>query len=249
MVLASEGCALGGLDGQDALVLSDAPVVGVEHIGAERQPVIVVDNAFADVAALRHWARDQRYQPIGEFYPGIRAPLPGAFTVALLATMGAMLVEVYGDDAAGLIGESFLSIVTTPPHRLTPIQRLPHYDGCGRDQFAAIAYLSQDDLGGTSFFRHRATGFETVSMDRFARYKAALEADIARHGLPPECYVSDGAPLFERLATVEAKPNRLVFYRGTQLHSGAIGDADRLSADPAIGRLTITAFFKKAQLA
>lgn len=219
--------------------------ITVTGVGDEGNAVIIVDDAFANADALRQAGLRQRYQAIGPFYPGVRAPTGPAYTSMVLESLSGALNDHFGDDAKGVAGESFFSLVSTPPEKLLPIQRLPHYDGCGADQFAAIAYLSHDDWGGTSFFRHRATGFETVSMARFEPYKAALERDVKTNGLPPQAYLTDGAPLFDRIATVEARFNRLVFYRGVQLHSGAIVQPERLSPDPAKGRLTITSFFRK----
>ncbi len=219
----------------------------VQHIGNENRPVLIIDEAFADPDELRRTALSQHYTAIGEFYPGLRAPLPSSYSATLIDTLGPRLTELFGADADGLIGESFYSLVTTSPERLLPIQRLPHYDGVGEDQFAAIAYLSRQDFGGTAFFRHNATGFETVNASRFAPYKAALEADVRQHGLPAQRYLTDGAPLFDRIARVPAQFNRLVVYRGIQLHSGAIADPATLSNDPAKGRLTITSFFKRGE--
>ncbi len=217
----------------------------VETIGDEANPIILIDDAFADPMGARTAAQKVRFGKIGPFYPGIRAPLAPAFSAALYAELSDILEELYGHEAKGLVGESFFSLVTTPPSELMPIQRLPHYDGIGRDQFAAIAYMSEDDLGGTAFFRHRATGFETVDQTRFEPFKAALEADVSKHGLPPMEYMLSGEPLFDRIAVYPPRFNRLLFYRGIQLHSGSITAPDKLSSDPARGRLTITSFFKK----
>jgi hypothetical protein len=41
---------------------------------------------------------------------------------------------------------------------------------------------------------------------------------------------------------VEAAPDRLVLYRGMQLHSGVIPDPAALSSDPRKGRVTINMF-------
>ena len=41
---------------------------------------------------------------------------------------------------------------------------------------------------------------------------------------------------------VEARPDRLVLYRGRQLDSGVIPDIAALSPDPRRGRLTINMF-------
>jgi len=48
---------------------------------------------------------------------------------------------------------------------------------------------------------------------------------------------------FDRVASVPARWNRLIFYDGSLLHSGDIAAPDRLSADPQLGRLTLNGFF------
>jgi len=60
--------------------------------------------------------------------------------------------------------------------------------------------------------------------------------------MPPHGYIADDTALFERTALVDAAYNRALLYRSYVLHSGAIARDAVLSADPAAGRLTITAF-------
>ena len=43
--------------------------------------------------------------------------------------------------------------------------------------------------------------------------------------------------------TIEPKWNRLIFYDGDVFHSGDIRAPERLSDDPAVGRLTLNGFF------
>ena len=218
----------------------------IVHIGKEKQPILVLDDAFADPHALRASATNHSFGAVRQFFPGVSAQTTADFDRALITELGPSLEELYGEDAHRLVGQSFFSLVCAPPEQLAPIQCLPHYDGVHHDQFAAIAYLFDTELGGTAFFRHCATGFETVTADRFEAYRDALQADVNAHGLPPKTYMTDGAPLFERIELVEARWNRLVAYRGVQLHSGLISDPGALSADPSRGRLTLTSFFKRA---
>ena len=64
-----------------------------------------------------------------------------------------------------------------------------------------------------------------------------------RHGgLPPASYITGDTALFERTMTAEARYNRALLYPSYLLHSGAIAPDATLSPDPAIGRLTVTAF-------
>jgi len=50
-------------------------------------------------------------------------------------------------------------------------------------------------------------------------------------------------PYFERVASIGAEWNRMIFYDGGQFHSADIDAAAGLPADPRIGRLTLNGFF------
>jgi hypothetical protein len=132
--------------------------------------------------------------------------------------------------------------VTTPPGELDQAQRLPHVDTIDPGRVALVHYLALDDVGGTAFFRHRATGFETISAARAATYRARLDMELRDAGAVPTGYITDDTALFERIALAEARFNRAVIYPSALLHSGAIRADAPLDPDPATGRLTITAF-------
>ncbi len=229
-----------------SLQLSPDRRVTVEVIGAERTPIAVIGDCLADPEATIRLAASLPFAPIGPYYPGLRASLgedaARAFGEALRDTIVATLALA----STAFKGECFFSIVTTPPDRLMPIQRLPHFDGLEKTRIAALLFLSRADFGGTSFYRHRTTGFETVNAARYPDYGAALKADVARHGLPPASYIGDGAPIFDEVATFEPAFNRLLLYRGNALHCSRIRNAAALSADPRAGRLTLNLFLEPA---
>ena len=214
----------------------------VAHIGGERQPLLIVDDAMTAPNALVEFAATQSFRQIGPYFPGVRTRLPDAARDALCASLAGHFADAFDIDAAAWTGELFFSIVTTPPERLLPIQRFPHYDGVEPDRLALLYYLCPPDFGGTAFFRHRSTGFETVSAARFPTFKDALENDVRRAGMPPARYVSDGAPFFEKIFEVEPVFNRLIAYRGHALHCSAIDNSAPLPDDPRAGRLTLNGF-------
>lgn len=179
-------------------------------------------------------------------YPGLRAALDPAVCRAWLAVLGPKLDDWFGSAPHGWEMQAWYSLVTTPPAQLTPIQRLPHVDGTDGAQVAMMLYLHRTQHGGTAFFRHLSTGFESLTAQDYPRYAAAVQADVAKSGLPPAAYTTDGAPNFVRTHTVPGHFNEAVFYRGNILHSGVIDNAAPLSADPRTGRLTINAFFRPA---
>ncbi len=215
------------------------PDIVARRIGAEGRPIAIVDGFHPDPDALRLAALAASFEPGRHHYPGIRAPLPADYFARVRPALAPVLREVLG--AAGgieLLDASF-SIVTTPPAALGVEQRLPHVDAVQPGRIALVHYLSEGD--GTAFFRHRATGFETIDAVRSGGYLAALNAAL-RTDPPAAAYPFGDTPLFERIAHVEARYNRAVIYRSALLHSGAIAPEAVLDADPATGRLTVTAF-------
>ena len=153
-----------------------------------------------------------------------------------------LLAETFNLKPVPPVFECYFSIVTTPPQALAPIQRLPHVDGLESDRIAILIFLSGTEAGGTAFYRQRATGFETLDRERFPRFEAELRAGVAQHGLPPAAYIGGDTPLYEQIASYEARPNRALIYRSRSLHCAEIAEDAQLSADPRSGRLTINSF-------
>ena len=228
------------------LAISPARRTRVERIGAEMTAVAIVENFLAAPDAAVDLAASMPFKPIGPYYPGVRASLGADAASAFGAALAAEIEEALGVSAAAWAGDCFFSVVTTPPARLMPIQRLPHFDGLEATRIAALLYLSRRDFGGTSFYRHRATGFETVDAARYPAYGAALKAEVERRGLPPADYIGDGGALFEEFATFEPVFNRLLLYRGNALHCSRIRNAAALTDDARAGRLTLNLFLQPA---
>lgn len=220
------------------------PEIVARHVGAERQPVVVVDDFHPDPDGLRAHAASSRFEPARRHYPGVRAPLPSGYFDRVRPVLATVLAEVFGYTRIELIDASY-SIVTTPPAILAPEQRIPHVDSVELGRVALVHFLSPACSDGTAFFRHRATGFEHVDATRAAGYYARLTAELAAYGGPPAAYIADSTALFERVGHVEARYNRAILYHSAMLHSGAIAPDAVLDANPSRGRLTVTGFFAK----
>lgn len=226
----------------DPLEALARPAIAVERIGHALEPIIIVDDFMPNAGLIRERASKEVFVKGENYYPGIRAELPASYLHELNSKVPELLGQVISQsDDFNLIDASY-SLVTTPPAELTVSQRLPHCDAFKSDRFAMVHYLSEQK-GGTAFFRHRATGFETIDEQRAPILFAQLEAEVRLLGAPKPSYVEDGAPLFDRIFAVPARFNRAIFYRSWLLHSGSIEGPDALSSDPAQGRLTVTAFF------
>ncbi len=216
----------------------------IERFSSENHILITIDAILSDPKIAIQTASLQIFAKITPQYPGVRAPLDPDLCASWLGELAPLLDDTFGKSAKGWEMQGWYSIVTTQPHQLQPIQRLPHVDGTDPNQIALMLYLNRTPHGGTAFFRHKSTGLETLTAETYPRYGAALQQDVARTGLPPAAYATDGAPHFERTHTVPGIFNQAVLYRGNILHSGVIDNATPLPADPATGRLTINAFFR-----
>lgn len=224
-----------------AVLNPDAKVRTLTH-GRERQPLILIDDMLADPAAWREMAAELSYRRIGPYYPGLRAPVRDDLARGMRAELEGLLSETFDLDPVPPVLECYFSVVTTPPEALAPIQRLPHVDGLERDRIAILIFLSGTEIGGTAFYRQRATGFETLDAERYPEFEAALTAGVAKHGLPPAAYIAGDTPLYEKIASYEARPNRALIYRSRSFHCAEIPAGAALPADPRTGRLTINSF-------
>jgi hypothetical protein len=212
--------------------------------GVQRHPVLVIDNYFDEPDALIDVAASgPAFEANGPYYPGIRAPFPHTFLPPLLTPLAGVLGPVFGYTRGAQVRECTFSLVTTRPEDLMPIQRLPHFDSLETGRVAALLFLGKDEgNGGTAFYRQRATGFEAIDSNCYAQFEAALNADVARLGLPQANYVGDDDPMYETLAVHEGVFNRMLVYPSATLHSGRIPADFAFSPDPRQGRLTVNAF-------
>ncbi len=222
--------------------LHPSPRHHVLHVGADQEPVLIVDDLLRDPEGMLGWAQTgtafQRQE--GDFYPGIRKPLDIAYASAMYAHLRELLLATFGAgaDAAVTPVSCVLSLATMPEAALRPIQSVPHFDSVERNLIASVHYLCDERFGGTSFYRHRSTGFESMDAQRLADYAPRLKQEVMRQGARSFTYIRGDTTLFERTASVDAKFNRAVFYRSSLLHSGDIAVDAGLSPVPRRGRLT-----------
>lgn len=215
------------------------------------QQCVVVDDALADPAAMVAWACARRddFRPARHAYPGIELWLDEERTAQLADFFMRHLAPVFG--AARLVDAACrASLVNLPPQALTPMQRICHRDNRGvpdgERMFASVLYLFGDaSLGGTGIYRARRPPAETEAlvMDSRVLRGPAFEARYPELG---RGYMLEGNDWFERVATLPARFNRMVFYDGAVFHSGDIQYPERMSADPAKGRLTVNGFLRCA---
>ncbi len=224
----------------------DQQSVRVDRIGREGQPVVVIDNFSPDPELLIQDAQALTFARMGEFYPGVRAPVTPTYFRGVDDLLGRTMREVFGARERVTFNRALYSLTTLPPEGLGLAQRIPHVDGVDDGMIAIIHYLSKADMGGTAFFRHRTTGFETVNAANHRQYLDALRDDFRAGGEPPARYIDGDTDLFEMTAAYDGVFNRALIYRSSLLHCARLTDAAALSPDPATGRLTVASFLSIA---
>lgn len=212
-------------------------------IGEERAPLLIFDNVVENPQLLIDKAAMTRFAPLGKFFPGVRAPAPTAYQQFFFAHLRPYLEgHFFTGSPQFKFSMCHYSLVTTHPSQLSMIQRIPHFDSVESNGLASVHYLFQGNLGGTAFYRHKKTGFESVDDSRKERYFRSLEGENDGPNLPDPEYINGDTALYEQIMNVEAVFNRLIIYRRNSLHSGSIGKDFTPDPNPLTGRMSINTF-------
>jgi hypothetical protein len=220
--------------------------VSQSQVGVQLETLLFFDDVLQNAQALIDFAaREVRFAPAwgpGGGYPGIRAPAPLNYVNSLVRALAPVVEKAFNlNDVVLARADCYLSMVTMPRESLAPLQRIPHFDTVDPLQFAFLHYLCDPGFGGTAFFRHRATGLETVTRETEAEFLRSRDLELAAAS-PEPAYIRSNSPNYEQTAEVEARFNRVLVYRGSLLHSGQIASNMNFSPDPARGRLTANLF-------
>ena len=212
-------------------------------IGAERAPLLVIDNFVADAQALVADACARAFTVRSQYFPGIRAEAPPAYQQLLLTRLRSPLLDLLGmADGTLTLSMCHYSLITTPAQELAPPQRIPHVDSFAKSGLATIHYLFKANHGGTAFYRHRRTGFESIDEARRATYARALYEEHSSPAAPEPGYINGSTELFEQIAKQDGVFNRMLVYRRNSLHSGCIEAGFVPDPNPSTGRLSINSF-------
>lgn len=224
------------------LMLGPNISVRLRKVGTEQQPLLIIDDVLADPLAMVDAARAADfYRPPHTNYPGLNANLPEAYYRTVVTALRGPIEAAFGVKASAVLKFfGFFALATTPAERATPAQTLPHLDGPDPTRLAMVHYFCPEGFGGTGFFRHGATGFESVDATRTNTYAAALEAELAQQRTS---FAGPDTSGYDLIDVAEPVFNRLILYRGHVLHAGLLGQGGG-AADPATGRLTANGFIE-----
>lgn len=215
----------------------------VDFVGDERSPVLVVDNFLSVPEQLVDYCiANSQFNSTDAFYPGVRSPAPGEYIQALYQHLHEIIYSTFSLKGPMVkTVQSDFSMVVTPPAQLKTIQCMPHFDSLNEYELAAVHYLCDSTLGGTSLYRHRSTGYESVDQSRFPHYSTTLKNELLSCSYP-QTYMNGDNDLFERVMSYEAAYNRIIVYPCNCLHSGNIASDFSFDRNPRQGRLTVNTF-------
>ena len=221
--------------------------VKLAHIGRRGISVCRIDNVLRDPEGVAVLGFAQPYAADrSNLYPGVRAPMPESFSTALRAWLTPILQRnrVLQDRQAIYRDESFFSVVTTASTDLLPIQRIPHYDSTDPTLFAAVIYLCDTRFSGTSFYRHRKTGYEEITAANQKNYQLSLDNEMRIQGAPKKEYTNGDSALFEVIFSNELQFNSAIIYPSRMLHAANITKQFESPQDQSEWRLTVTALLQ-----
>ena len=215
----------------------------IDRLGQDRAPVVMIDNFIQNAEELVEDAVQQgRFRPVGSFYPGLRAPVPMPYPLAVYQLLRGVITEIFDLAERDVIDSRCnFCLITKRAAEVGVRQRIPHCDSPDLNVIVVLHYLFAQPFGGTSFYRHRRTGFELVTSDRKPSYESHLAEELA--AAPPQDYIDGDSPSFERLQAYPAQYNRALIYRSASLHTADVGADFSYDANPQSGRLTANSSF------
>lgn len=227
--------------------LNDSASYSRFNIGKEKTPLLVIDD-FANMPSdLISFAGDGSLFKADErnYYPGKRLVAPKIYAEELCQKYQAIIKSTFGLSNMSNVEPvmSALAVSDLVPERLRPMQMLPHFDTTLSNQIAVVHYLCGPEHGGTSFYQHRTSGFESVTEQRLMSYSTLLKKEAIGNQIHKSpCYINGSNTMFEQVYSVPAKMNRAIIYPSNLLHSGNINSLLGLSSKPINGRLTVGSF-------
>ena len=230
---------------KDESVFAFNPNARISSVRAGHTPIAVTladDVLLRPQQVVEFGLAHQLVEDTGNLYPGVRARLPAEFSRRFVDWLARALqsTDVLQDGSTIKDDASYFSIVSKSSASLLPLQRIPHYDSADPRVFAAVIYLFDRAHSGTSFYRHRATGYERIREDTAQNYKIALGHNMKTMGPPAREYTNGSSALFERIHSVDSVFNRIVIYSGNALHAADIDGGLFAGNENERWRFTIT---------
>lgn len=219
-------------------------------IGNEKTSVFIIDDFLVDTQPAIEYAAKQSFiagKEHNNLYPGIRTPVDTDYGMTVLNAIAPIFYNVIGVPAHLTLQPKIASysLLTQDEKDLDLLQCIPHFDNTLTFSYAVLHYLNKGDFGGTGLYRHKPTGYENINAERKQHYIKSAQQHINSNGNPERKYLTHSTDHYELLEVIDYKPNRLVIYPSTLLHSTFIENpAHDVNNNPESGRLTANIFIE-----
>lgn len=240
------------------LALSDRDDMEIQFEQVAGTTALIIDNIYRNPDHVRGLALSLNFHREAGAYPGFFA-FVSISTRAMLDLVNTLMREHIGADLAFTPfyqDDLAFAVVTKRGDELKPGQRQPHCDGfCA---YAGLVYLNPAEqcFGGTSFWRHRATGLELAleSEDpvpviaRFGLSGAAAPGTSPADKRAAEAgtgYLIASNDSWEMTQVIAMKSNRFVLYSSNIFHSPLYDERD-FGTTLRSRRLTQNFYFNRA---
>jgi hypothetical protein len=230
-------------------VLKDGLSVQTIQFGNEQGKIICFDDFLEKPSLLIDIAANSTFSPYAaaqqrKGYPGVRTPAPAELGKQMRGQICEIIKREFNIPEAAKITplQDAMCLMTVPEFKLGPLQTIPHFDASNPNFFATLLYLCGEEHGGTGFYRHNSTGYESITPERCDHYLDICYEELNSKKRDKR-YFSQSDDYFTKIGFIPARFNRLVVYRGCLLHSANILSDISLCADPRVGRLTANIFF------
>lgn len=218
------------------------------RIGDEKTPLYIIDNLMLTPENVaKEAAKAGGFKAVTRTaFPGQRAPVNDEYKNTILNYILPILEKHYRIPSGKTIDTKncFYSLIDRPENELSPFQCIPHIDSMQRYFFAITHYINAGDFGGTAIYKHVPTGFENIIALREKQYVHSVQHFLDTNGYPDKKYFRDSTEHFKLIKKIDYKPNRLVIYPGTLLHSAFIDPKKDLNNNVNTGRLTSNMFIE-----
>lgn len=216
------------------------------HIGHEKTPIFVIDDLIENITDLSLTASKSIMSEshLSTGYPGKRSDINAAYKKTIMDYIYPIMLDVYKIPTSLSVNSdnACFSSLSKPENKLSPFQCIPHLDSTNRFYFAVMHYINEGDFGGTGFYRHSPTGYENITEKNVSNYELSVQNYLDTNGYPEQRYFKESDDHFELIAKMDYRPNRLIIYPGTLLHSAYVTPEVDIINDINKSRLTANIF-------
>jgi hypothetical protein len=217
-------------------------VIQTRSISDSQYNFIIIDDVLDNFEALLKYAKETAYfQPPGQdgtLYPGSRDDMPMPY----YECFNTLLSQIFSQKYKHTIAKCWLSKITVKPEDLHVMQTMPHYDSLLVEDMAAVHYFNDNTLGGTNFYRYKK--LNKLALEKSDEPNILQMLKEHKDALDASGYIHESNSIFEKVDSIEAKPNRIVIYPGNILHSPVVTDCISFDKNADNNRTSVNSFFK-----